>query len=196
MENNEKTVKFDPGFAPVVMDALGQVGYIYYTFCAIQNVKLKKMNFVHTSRKLEFYLKKNIAFYLGCLLWASYIKQFDDYAIEGNKLLGEVCEEDEYTSEINFLIDFVSNQLPRDFKYYLGKNYISDEKYLPILKTYKQFLVLNKGFVECSKTNQIIIPDNLKKLSDENLNLVNEKIQKAIQEKELEQLFDCFDLIF
>ena len=196
MSENEKIVKFDPGYAPIVIDSFGQVGYTYYTFSAIPNVKLKKLNFAHTLRKLENFLKINIGFYLGCLMWACYIKQFENAQIEGNKLLGEECSEEEYTSEINFLIDFISNQLPRDSKYYQGKNYIADEKYLPILETYKQFLILNKGFVECSKVSQIIIPDNLKKLNNEELNLLNEKIQQSIKNQDITELFEYYNLIF
>ena len=196
MENNKKLVKFDPGYAPIVIDSFGQVGYTYYTFSAISDLKLKRLNFPHTLRKLEGFLKINIAFYLGCLLWASYIKQFDEAELEGNKLLGEVCEESEYTSEINFLIDFVGVQLPKDSKYYLSKNYVCDEKYLPILETYKEFLILNKGFCNVSKVSQIKLPDNLKKLNTEELNLINEKIQHAIEQKEIKELFNCYDLIF
>jgi len=196
MDNNFKTVKFDPGYAPIVMNALGQVGYTYYIFNAVQNVKLKRINFPHTLRKIEGFLKTNIAFYLGCLLWASYIKQFENATIEGNQLLGEDCSEEEYTSEINFLIDFIGVQLPKDSKYYLNKNYISDEKYLPILETYKEFLILNKGFCNVSKVSEIVIPSNLKKMTQDELTLANEKIQKAIQEKNIEQLFDCYSLIF
>lgn len=196
MENNIENVKFDPGYAPIVLNALGQVGYNYYIFSAIPNVKLKKMNFPHALRKIEGFLKTNVAFYLGCLLWASYIKQFENAQIEGNKLLGETCSEEEYTSEINFLIYTITKELPRDCKYYLGKNYECDEKYLPILEAYKQFLILNEGFVNCSKVSQIVIPENLKKLNNKQLNLINEKINKAIEEKEIEQLFECFDLIF
>ena len=195
MDDNKK-IKFDPGYAPIVINSLGQVGYNYYVFSAIPNVKLKRMNFSHTLRKIEGFLRTNVAFYLGCLLWASYIKKFDDYELEGNQLLGEECSEEEYTSEINFLIDTIENQLPRDSKYYINKFYVADEKYLPILKAYKEFLILNNGFVSCSKTSQIMLPDSIKKLNEKELNLVNEKIQKAINDKEIEQLFDCYNLIF
>ena len=196
MEMNENKILFDPGYAPIVIDALGQVGYVYYTFSAIPNVKLKRLNFAHTFRKLEHYLKINISFYLGCLLWASYISQFENKEIEGNKLLGEECSEEEYTSEINFLIDFVSNQFPRDVKYFQSKTYEADERYLSILETYKQFLILNSGFVNCSNTNQIVMPENLKKPSKEDLIKINEEIQKAIKEKDVTQLLECFNLIF
>ena len=195
MTNNNKKVKFDPGYAPIVINALGQVGYNYYTFSAIPDLKLKRLNFPHVLRKIESALKINVAFYLGCLLWASYIKKFDA-EIEGNQLLGEECSEAEYTSEINFLIDTVENQLSRDSKYYTGKPYSIDSRYLPILKAYKEFLIQNEGFVNCSKTSQIIIPESLKKMNDEELELVNQKIQKAISDKDIEQLFECWDLIF
>ena len=137
--DNKNTIQFDPGFAPIVMNSIGQVGYVYYMFNAVKNVKIKRQNFFTVSIKLEKLLKENIAFYLGCLLWGTYISQFDK-EIEGNKLLGEECSEDEYTSEINFLIDFIENQYPRDYKYYKSKQYIPDEKYLPILKAYREFL--------------------------------------------------------
>ena len=127
------------------------------------------------------------------MLWASYISKFDNYEIDGNKLLGEEAKEEEYTSEINFLIDLIENQLPRDCKYYQGKNYLSDEKYLPILKAYKEFLIINEGFVNCSKTNQIKLPSQIKPT---NLELINENIQNALNEKNIEKLFESYELIF
>ena len=78
MNNNEDKILFDPGYAPIVMNALGQVGYNYYVFCAISDVKLKRLNFKTMLEKFERFLKTNVAFYLGCLMWASYIKQFEN----------------------------------------------------------------------------------------------------------------------
>ena len=193
---DEKIILFDPGFAPLVIDSIGQVGYTYYMFSAVPDLKLKRLNFLHIYNKLQKLLKTNIAFYLGCLMWASYIKKFDNYKIEGNKLLGEDCKEEEYTSEIDFLIDFIVNQLPRDCKYYQNRKYIPDEKYLPILKTYRDFLVLNKGFVECDNTNQIVLPKNIKKLSDTEKDNLNEKIQQALLNKNIDELLDSYNLIF
>ena len=40
---NDKKVLFDPGYAPLVLDSIGQVGYTYYIFSAIPNPKLKKI---------------------------------------------------------------------------------------------------------------------------------------------------------
>ena len=184
------SIKFDPGF-----DSIGQIGYVYYTFCAIQNVKLKKINFPHTLRKIENLLKINISFYLGCLLWACFIKQFDK-KIEGNMLLGETCEEKEYTNEINFLIELIEKNLPKDSKYYLNKPYETNEKYLNILKTYKNFLILNEGFVNCDATVKILLPQNIKKPAPQQLQTINETIQNAIEKKDLTMLFEIYDTIF
>lgn len=199
MDNNKldnKEVLFDPGYAPLVMDSIGAVGYTYYMFSAVKDLRIKRINFPNVFKKLEKLIKTNVAFYLGCLLWASYIKRFNNFKLIGNKLLGEECSQEEYTSEINFLIDFVKNQLPKDSKYYLNKSYIPNENYLLILTTYKDFLILNDGFINCSTTNQIVLPDNLKKLTSEELDMINQKIQDAIANKDIDRLLDSFNVLF
>ena len=192
----KEKIKFDPGFAPLVIDSLQKLGYTYYSFNAISNLKLKKINYLQTSKKLEKYLKNNISFYLGCLMWAEYISQFEDWEREGNKLLGEVCEEKEYTDEINFLIDLIEKEMPRDYKYFLNKNYSLDERYLPILKTYREFLIINKGFCNCSNTSEIKIPQTMKQLSKDELETLNTNIKNAIQEENLSKLLEYYDFVF
>ena len=189
-------IKFDPGFAPLVIDSIQQLGYTYYSFSAISNIKLKKLNFFSTYKKIEKYLKTNMAFYLGCLMWAKYISQFENCEIEGNKLLNEKCEEEEYTGEINFLIELVEKQLPRDLKYFLNKNTEPNEQYSVILKTYKEFLILNKGFCTCANTSDIKLPQNLKELNKEELENLNSLIKTAIDEKNVDKLLDSYETVF
>lgn len=196
MDNLKKKIEFDPGFAPIVIESLGQVGYIYYMFSSIRERKLKKINFASVSAKLEKHLKANVTFYIGCLLWASYISQFENYEISGNKLLGEDCKEEDYTNELDFLIDFIENQYPRDTKYYQNRIYNPDERYIPILKTYREFLVINKGFCACSNTSDILLPENLKKQNKEQLDKIKNIIFKAIEDKDLNTLIDCYEILF
>ena len=195
MSENKK-VLFDPGYAPIVIDSLGQVGYTYYIFSVSKDVRIKKINFPKVLKKLEDLLKINLSFYLGCLMWASCIAPLDNYEIEGNKLLGDNATEEEYTSEINFLIELVEKGLNRDSKYYLNKPYEADSRYLPILKTYKDFLIINKGFTSCKLTNQIVLPENLKKLNSSQIETLKEKINTAINSKDVTLLLEDFDLIF
>ena len=192
MSTNEK-VLFDPGFAPLVVDSIGKAGYNYYIFSAISDLRIKRIKFQSTLLIIERELKTQLSFYLGCLMWALYISQFKNCEIEGNKLLGEACEENEYTSEIDFLIDLIKVQLPRDSKYFQNKNYDKFSEYLPILETYKEFLIINKGFVDCDNTDKVRIPNNI---NCQDKNLLNEKIQKAIQIKDIESLLDDYNLIF
>ena len=182
-------ILFDPGYAQIVAPDIGQVGVIYYMFLENKDLKLRKARFSLVFPKIERALKINVEFYLGCLLWASYISQYEDGELEGNMLLGEDVKEE-------FLIDFAENKMERDYKYYSGKDKKTDIRFINILKTYKDFLVLNKGFCECSKTNEIKIPKYLRKISEKDKDKVYDTIQKAIEEKDLELLFECYDLVF
>lgn len=188
------SVLFDPGYAPIALESLGSVGYNYYMFSAISNVKVKKLKFKPLTIKLEYNLKIEIAFYLGCLLWANYIKQFKNAKIEGNKLYKEECKEEDYTGEIDFLKDFLENKYPRDYKYFLNKPFELDEKYLPILNTYRDFLVINEGFVNCANTDDIKLPKNLKTPKD--LDKINSEIQRAIKSEDLTILFESYQELF
>ena len=196
MEDKNKKIEFDPGFAPLVIESLGQVGYMYYMFNSIPDKKLKRLNFRVIASKLEKHLELNIAFYMGCLLWASYISEFENYEIEGNKLLGDNSSEKEYTGEFDFLIDFIENQFPRDTKYYINRLYEPDKRYIPILIAYREFLVINKGFCNCSNTSDVKIPSCLKRLENKQLENIKNAIFNAIQEKNLVKLLDYFELIF
>lgn len=192
---NERKIPFDPGYAPLVIDSIGQVGYTYYLFSASRDMRVKKINFPNVFRKIEHLLKINISFYIGCLMWASCIASLDDYELEGNQLLGEETTEEEYTGEINFLIELLETGLNRDCKYYLNKTYLPDERYLPILKTYKDFLILNKGFVDCFKTNQIVLPENLKKLNEKQIKELKKLIDSAIEAKDISILLENYNTI-
>ena len=195
MKSSEK-VLFDPGYAPIVIDSLGAVGYTYYMFSASKDIRIKKINFPSVFKKIENLLKINVSFYLGCLLWASCIASVENGELEGNKLLGEDAKEEEYTSELDFLIELVEKGLNRDTKYYLNKIYQPDSRYLPILKTYRDFLVINKGFTSCQFTNQIVLPENLKKLDEEQIEALKERITFAINSKDVTLLLGEYGLIF
>ena len=56
--SEDKKVLFDPGYAPIVIDSLGAVGYTYYMFSATKDIRIKKINFPNVLKKLENLLNK------------------------------------------------------------------------------------------------------------------------------------------
>lgn len=193
--DKEKNVLFDPGFAPLVMDFIGVAGYTYYMFCANNNTKFKRLNFPHTLRKIESSLKGTVAFYLGCMLWASYLKTIDNAVIEGNQLLNEdIKDENEYLGELDFLIELIEEKLPKDCKYYTNKPYNKDDRYLSVLKTYREFLKINNGFIHVDTTDKIKLPENLKKVED--INIVYNNLISAINNKNIISILDMYDILF
>ena len=136
----------------------------------------------------------NVAFYLGCLLWAVYLKSMDAI-IQDNPCFGETFNESEALDEVNYLINLLESDLKKDVKYYMGKNYEPNPEYLPILKMYSEFLVLNNGFVNLEKTADIVLPSGLKKVKADELKKIKEYIGGAILNKDLTILFNAFGYI-
>ena len=61
---------------------------------------------------------------------------------------------------------------------------------------HREFLLLNNGFVECENTNQIVLPKSIKNLSDDEKDILNEKIQQALSDKNVDELLEDFNLLF
>ena len=146
------------------------------------------------SPKIEKYIKNNIAFYLGCLMWAYYI--FNENIntpkeLEGNYFLHltpQELENYDYLIQVNFMENYFEN-FERDTQYYCGKSFIIPEKWKQTVNLYSEFLKLNEGFVKTKMTSDIKLPEMLKNMKTE-LD-IPELINKVIQEKELETLLEA-----
>lgn len=191
MEN----VSFDPGFSGCMLGVSDNVEFMYSAFVSSSgNLKQKKFQFSMLFPKIKEMLKTNVAFYLGCLLWAGCIQK-KEATIEDNPYFDGEYNEEEVLSGVNYLIDFIENTLNKDSRYYINKTYTPDEKYIKILKTYKDFIQINKGFTKAKETKDILLPENLKELYGENLNVVLSKIDETLEFKNLNLLYDVYDLI-
>lgn len=189
-------VLFDPGYSNCLLGVSENVEFIYAAFSsAIMPMKQKKFQFSILLPRLKKLTTQNVSFYLGCLLWASYIKDIKDGIIENNPCFGMEYNEKEATEETDFLIDFIENKLVNDVKRYLNKPYEIDYKLINILNTYNYFIKLNKGFIEAKETKDIVLPKNIKKLDEEKRATIKNKIDEAINSKDLMKLFDVYDLI-
>ena len=187
-------VQFDPGFVKHMSAFVPNIQYVYNSLVQFKNFNQKKMQFKMYFPKIQKLIKDYMGFYIGCILWAIYIKQFDNEEILNNLCFGGEYSDEETLSEVDFIKEYLE-QLKKDVKYYIGQDYSYDEKYLKILEIYREFLKINEGFVKTQKTNDLVIPPNIKPLSKEDLDLVSKEIDRVVKDGNLNSLLDMSDKV-
>ncbi len=181
-------VQFDPGFIQHISAFEPNIEYVYNTLSTCRNFNQKKMQFKMFYPKIQSLLKNYLGFYLGCILWAVYIKNLDEKPILNNLCFGGEYSENDTLEEINFIKKYIE-QLKKDVKYYTGQNFSIDSQSLNILDAYRNFLKENKGFVETKTTKDIKLPEGFKTSSDKDLKEILEGIEKVIENGKLYELF-------
>lgn len=184
-------LEFDPGFSPYVMPFQGTVNYLYADINKFKNFTQRKMKFRQYYKKILDVFYNNIGFYIGCLMWAAYIKTQPEQGILNNHCLNRKYNEEENTSEVDFLLKFVK-LFPKDVKYFAGEIYEFDEKVIDILDAYKEFLIINKGFVESIYNTDIELPMYM---NTENAITYKEKIEEIINTGDLSKFIEYKDTI-
>ncbi len=184
-------LEFDPGFAPYILAFQGTLNYLYTDINRFKNLSQRKTKFRQYYKKILDVFNNNLGFYVGCLMWAEYIKTQEEQEILNNHCMGGRYNEEENTVETDYMINFV-NLFPKDMKYFLGETYEFDESVSKILNAYKEFLTINRGFIESVTNTDILLPEGLK---TENAKSFKEIIEKAIEEKDLSKLLEYKDLI-
>ena len=81
---------------------------------------------------------------------------------------------------------------PKDMKYFMSTSFEFDERVSKILNAYKEFLIINKGFVNTITNKDLLLPKGLKTEGAEGF---KEKIDEAISSKDLSKLLEYTDLI-
>lgn len=190
-----KTVLFDPGYAQHTTILSISAEYIYTGLNQIKNFGQKKMKFKMFYPQLTRMADNNVGFCLGSLLWAVYIKSLGDIQIDGNPCLGGTYNKEEAVEEVDYSIEFF-NKLKKDAKYYLGTDYDINPLHLTILELYKEFLVLNCGFVNTRTTNDVQLPASIIIPSKDNLDKIKNKIEEVITSGNLLDLTEVFSLIY
>ncbi len=177
-------LEFDPGFSPYILAFQGTVNYLYTDINRFRNLSQKKMKFKMYYKKILEVFYNNLGFYTGCLMWAAYIKTQEEQPILNNHCLGEKYDEKENTAETDYMISF-SELFSKDMKYFLGEDFSFEPYVTKLLNTYKDFLVLNKGFVNTKTNADIILPNNL---ITKQAKTFKEKIDKILVDKDLKKL--------
>lgn len=186
----EKEAPFDPGFTKYLSGIFPQIQILEQNF-SVGNLNQKKFQFKMAYPKIIKTLNTHLGFYLGCLFWASYIKQFEDKPITGNKCVKEVYNEEDSLFEVNFIKNFIE-KFKKDYKFYTGKDYVFDDFKLKILEKYEEFLKLNKGFSQELTTSTLEIP-KLKKITKKGLKEAFEVINEVIATGDFEKFFTIYD---
>ena len=143
-------VKFDPGIGNLVIDFNNFINDVYSQLMSFRTIHQKRARFKLYSNKIITNMKNNIAFYLGCLLWAYHIKNVNTDSpkeIEGNIFLNLTEEEKnnyDYMIQVNFMENYFDSY-ERDFLYYTGQETKIPEEWKSILALYIEFLERNKG---------------------------------------------------
>ena len=186
-------IKFDPGFNQHVQSFSVNIGYIYKEFERFKNFSQKQFQFQRFYATIRTILEKQIAFSLGCLFWALYVKTLPAAELENNHNLGLDAKEEDYCAETDFTINYL-DKIKKDTQYYLHLAYQTPEIYYKIMNKYREFIVLNNGFVN-TKTNEDVKLPELKSVSDEDMKRIKETIDEVVLSGEIAKLLDLANLI-
>ena len=184
-------IAFDPGFAPYILAFNGTVDYLYMDMNRFKNFSQKKMKFMQYHKKIVDMLNNNLGFYVGCLLWAAYIKTQPKQEILGNHCFGKEYDEESNISDTQYMLQFVE-LFPKDMKYFLGKEFSFDSSVIELLKVYEEFLILNKGFTESKYNTDILLPSAVKTNDAEGY---KEIIEKILETKDLSKLLEYQSMV-
>lgn len=177
-------IEFDPGFAPFLLAFRGTAEYLYMDINRFKNFSQKKTKFLQYHKKILEMFNNNLGFYVGCLMWASYIKTQPQQEILSNHCYGLEYNPDENISETRFMLNFVEN-FPKDMKFFIGQSFTFDENIAKLINIYEEFLILNKGFVETKYNTDIILPSSIK---TDNAEGFKAQIEDVLNAKDLSQL--------
>lgn len=143
----EKSIPFDLGFNQYIQSFAANLEFAYSELNGFVNLKFKSLYFQRLFPTIKDEIELYINFYIGCLLWACYIKQFENKEISENPVLGKNLSDEESLFNVNYLRDYLP-KFEKDTKYYLHKTVNVDPKYYELIDLYIKFLKDNKHFTE------------------------------------------------
>ena len=193
-----KGVLFDPGYAKYTLPFASNIDAAYNMLFSIKSPHQRKFKFQILYPQLLKLLENTVSFYLGCLLWATFISEnFKDSPKEilNNDYLGQTVSEEDMLFDVNYAINYI-DKLKKDCKYYLNKTCNIPDNWPEIMKVYKDFLTGNSFFVNAKTTADIILPSQIKKPSKADLNAIIEVIESVLKNGELKELFVAQNYIF
>ena len=187
----EKSIPFDLGFNKYIHSFSDNMEYTYSELNSCVNLKFKSMQFQKLVKLINGQIDLYINFYIGCMLWAFYIKQFENKEISGNHALGRNLSDEESLYELNYLRNYLP-KFEKDVKYYLHKTIKFDRKYYDLLDLYEKFLKVNKHFTDTKTSSDLILPFELK---NQDYEKILTTIQKVVETGDFSPLREYIDVL-
>lgn len=189
------TVAFDPGYGQHLTSFINNIEYMYAEINKFKNLGQKKFKFKTFYPQILTLIEQNTAFYLGCMLWATYVTSKKNATLTGNHCLGQEYNEELELIEVNYMIEFI-NHFNKDTKYYLNLGYEFPKEKMEILEVYTEFAKLNRGFVDSKTSDDIKLPSVLKKVNTDGIEKIyNTIMNDVIPKGDFEKLYSLKNLI-
>ena len=192
VNNHLGKAPFDPGFSQLATNFPKEVyGYLDEIAGLKQNHQ-KKFAFTHLENQIVPIIKQCASFYLGCILWGSYLLwkyKNDVREIEGNPLLS-TSEQLNIENEIAFILGFI-DKFEKSAQFYLKRSSRINLVHLKYLKIYTQFVGLNNDFKNLKFTNEIKLPAEVahfEHFNEQKLDELKQKIDEIINSESLENI--------
>lgn len=190
-----KTVAFDPGYGQHLTSFINNIEYMYSEVNKFKNLGQKRFKFKTFYPQILTLIEQNIAFYLGCMLWATYVVSQKGCELTGNHCLGQEYNEELELQEINYMSEFVK-WFGKDTKYYLNIGYELDKEKQEIIDIYKEFAKMNEGFVNAKTADDIKLPKRVGVSKENDIDKIYEVITKeVVPTGDFNKLYALKDLI-
>ena len=186
-----KGVLFDPGYSKFLIPFAQNIDAAHNMLFSIKAPHQRKFKFQIVYPQLLKLLEQTVSFYLGCLLWATFITQnFKDAPKEilDNTFIGKSVDAEAMLFEVNYAINYI-DKLKKDCQYYLGKTCNIPADWAEVMQVYKDFLTTNNFLVNAKTTADIKLPEQIKLPSENELQEILEIIEKVTKSGELKELF-------
>ncbi len=189
------TVAFDPGYGQHLNSFIFNVENMYSEINKFKNLGQKKFKFKVFHPQVVAMIEKNTAFYLGCMLWATYVVSNKSAELTGNHCFGNEYVENDELAEINYMNEFIKCY-NKDTKYYLNVEFAYSQESQEILDIYKEFAKMNEGFVNSKTSDDIKLPSQLKTPDEAGIKKIYETITKeVVTTGDFNKLYELKDLI-
>lgn len=198
MQKFSTAVPFDPGYSSISFHFLDDIDALIQDYTKFKSNHQKKFWLATGETKILDLIEKSTAFYLGCLLWGSFINlRFKDAPkpVEGSNIPNmseEEFKEFDCAYEVNVILECIKF-LDRDCKYFLNRPLKVKPIIVEILNEYADFAKINNNFRDIKITDDVKLPkfsQRFAKYSNSQLDELCDGIYSVIKNGKIEKLYE------